>query len=218
MIDYRIISTGSKGNCVIINSIIAIDMGVPFQALKDIYKDLQLVLLTHIHGDHFNRRTIKKLAQERPTLRWGIPDWLACDMLDLVEPKQIDVYDCETVSMYDRDFPVEIGAFPLPHNVPNCGYSVYFADSGESMFYATDTNSMDGIEAKNYDLYMLEANYSEAEITERIRQKQANGEYCHEWDVLHNHLSKEKADNWLYQNMGPNSRYIYLHQHDNQQQ
>lgn len=75
-VDFNIISTGSKGNAVIINSGIMIDCGVPFKALKNHYRLLKLVLLTHIHSDHFNRATIKKLAFERPSLRFGVPEWL----------------------------------------------------------------------------------------------------------------------------------------------
>lgn len=51
---YNIISTGSKGNAVVINGRILIDCGVPFKALEPVKKDLRLVLLTHIHSDHFN--------------------------------------------------------------------------------------------------------------------------------------------------------------------
>lgn len=208
MIEYNIISTGSKGNAVVINKCIMIDCGVPFKALKDVYRSLGLVLLTHRHVDHFNWRTIKMLAQERPMLRFGCPEWLAASLLDLVCPKQIDIYDMSKGVTYDF---IEIKPVPLIHNVPNCGYKIKI--SGEMLFYATDTNSLDGIEIPCYDLYMIEANYNEAEITERIRLKQEAGEYCHEWDVLKNHLSKEKADDWLYRNMGASSQYVYLHSH-----
>ena len=68
---YNIISTGSIGNAVVINNNILIDCGVSFAKLKDFYKSFQLVLLTHIHTDHFNKTKIKKLAEERPTLRFG---------------------------------------------------------------------------------------------------------------------------------------------------
>lgn len=47
---YEVIATGSRGNCVVLNNSIAIDMGVPFKALSNIYKKLNLVLLTHIHS------------------------------------------------------------------------------------------------------------------------------------------------------------------------
>lgn len=47
--NYEIVSTGSKGNCVIINESIAIDIGVPFKRIAPYAKKLQLVLLTHVH-------------------------------------------------------------------------------------------------------------------------------------------------------------------------
>lgn len=48
--EYDVISTGSHGNAVVINREILIDIGVPFKSLKDVYKGLKLVLLTHIHS------------------------------------------------------------------------------------------------------------------------------------------------------------------------
>lgn len=209
MIDYNIISTGSIGNAVVVNSTILIDCGVPFKALKNVYKDLQLVLLTHIHSDHFNRTTIRKLAQERPTLRWGIPDWLACDMLDLVEPKNIDVFGIGLDHCYGE---MIIMPFALTHNVSNCGYIISSSKFGR-MLYATDTNSMDGIEAKNYDLYLIESNHTEDGIRERIQTKETAGDYVYEYSAMQNHLSKEKCDKWLLENMGSNSEFIYMHGH-----
>ena len=70
MIRYNIIATGSTGNAVKINDIL-IDCGVSFKKLKDVYKHIKLVLLTHEHSDHFRTPTIRKLAAERPTLRFG---------------------------------------------------------------------------------------------------------------------------------------------------
>ena len=58
----------------------------------------------------------------------------------------------------------------LYHNVPNCGYKIYFDD--EKLLYATDTNTLEGIEAKGYDLYMIEANYTDEEMAERIKAKE----------------------------------------------
>ena len=47
------IATGSTGNAVVINDSILIDCGVPFKALEPVMKELKLVLLTQVHGDHF---------------------------------------------------------------------------------------------------------------------------------------------------------------------
>ena len=50
IMEYDVISTGSQGNAVVINREILIDIGVPLKSLKDVYKGLKLVLLTHIHS------------------------------------------------------------------------------------------------------------------------------------------------------------------------
>ena len=81
------------------------------------------------------------------------------------------------------------------------------------MIYATDTNNLNGITAKNYDLYMIEANYIDSEIQERIQEKKEAGEYIYEYQALRNHLSKAKADDFIYKNIGENGVYVYLHEH-----
>ena len=209
MIDFNIIHTGSLGNAVVINEVVLIDCGVPFKMLKGVYKKLKLVLLTHIHKDHFNKETLRRLAYERPTLRFGAPEWLVKNLVDCgVKKKNIDVLKMDWKHNY-RQF--EVVPVLLRHNVPNCGYKVHFEHG--KMIYATDTNSMDGITAENYDLYLIEGNYTEQEINERIRDKLDNGGFVYEFSVLNNHLSKEKALDWLYENMGAKSKYMFIHEH-----
>ncbi len=207
---YQIVSTGSKGNAVILNDKILIDCGVSFKSLSPYIKPLVLVLLTHSHGDHFNPSTVRRLAEERPTLRFGTPPWLVDGLVSCAARKSfIDVYEMHTVFDY-AVFKIE--PFPLIHNVPNCGYKIHI--NGKNAIYATDTNSLNNVEAKGFDLYMIESNYSEPEIAERIRLKQESGKHIYEYDVLNNHLSREKADDWLYRNMSSKSTYVYLHGHE----
>jgi len=99
----------------------------------------------------------------------------------------------------------------LDHNVPNCGYKIHFKHG--KIIYATDTNNLNGISARNYDLFMIEANYSDLEINQRISDKKAAGKFAYEMQVIENHLSKEKADDFIYRNIGDNGNYVYLHQH-----
>lgn len=210
MIDYNIIGTGSDGNAVIINDFLLIDCGVPYKAIQPYAKKLKLVLLTHIHTDHFQKGTIRRLAKERPTLRFACGRWLAEPLVRCgVEKKNIDVLDFFTLYGYGK---CNVISVPLTHNVPQCGYKVHFAD-GSKMIYCTDTNNLNGITARNYDLYMIEANHLEDEIKEKIEQKKEAGEYAYELQVIKNHLSKEKADDFIYRNCGPKSRYVYMHQH-----
>lgn len=210
MIRYNIISTGSQGNATVVEDKILIDCGVPFKAIKSVCSELKLVLLTHIHGDHFNRTTIKRLAQERPTLRFACCRWLVPPLINCgVERKNIDVLDFDKMYGYGI---CNIIPFYLPHNVPNCGYKLHFAGRGK-MIYATDCSNLNGVFAKSYDLYMIEANHIEVEIDRKIKQKRVDGLYSYEVQARRNHLSKEQADDWLYKNMGQNSVYIYMHCH-----
>ena len=220
MIEHDILSSGSQGNAVVVNKEILIDCGVPIKSLNKYVKSLRLVLLTHVHSDHFNPATIKYLSRERPSLRFvggywlykrlhkcGVSSW-ALDFLDYGETAVFNSGSHLAKPGY------EITMIPAKHDVLNCGYAVVLP-SGEKLFYMTDTSTMDGIVAKNYDLYMLEANYAESTMSERIAADMAAGQYQRHWRVVHTHLAEETALDWLYRNMGSNSQYILMHAHEN---
>jgi len=203
---YKIINTGSDGNAVIIENIL-IDCGVSFKKLKDHYKKISVVFLTHIHTDHFNRTTIKKLSQERPTLRFGACEWLIQDLVNCgVNKKNIDILEIGKTYNYNL---FEIKPIRLYHDVENCGYMIF--KENKKGIYITDTNTLDGIEAKDFDLYLVEANYEEEIIDQRIKEKEEKGQFAYEYRAKNSHLSKEKTNEWLIANMGENSQYEYLH-------
>lgn len=208
-IPYHIISTGSKGNAVVINDYILVDCGVPFKAIKPFAHKLKLVLLTHIHSDHFRPSTLRILSRERPTLRFGCGCWLVADLLAAGVPAgNIDVL--EPGVMYGYGI-CNIIPVSLVHNVPNCGYKIHFREG--KVFYATDTNNLNGISARHYDLYMVEANYEDDVILQKIADKKAVGEYAYEVQAMQNHLSKAKCDDFVYRNIGHGGEYVYLHCH-----
>ena len=208
MIRYNIIATGSKGNAVQINDIL-IDCGVSFKKLKDVYKHIRLVLLTHEHSDHFRPSTIRKLAAERPILRFGCCRWMVPKLIECgVSPTQIDVYDIG--KRYDYKV-FALSPIKLYHDVPNCGYRLYFGR--KRVLYATDTRTMEGISAKGYDYYFIEANYKKEEIKRKIADKKEQGEYAYEVRAMNEHLSQEEAEDFIYSNMTSKSRYIFLHEH-----
>ena len=215
--EYEVLATGSKGNCVIINGEIAIDMGVTWKKVAPYVKKLKLVLLTHVHSDHFKPSTVKRLHQERPTLRFGCCDWMIKPMLEAgVSKKAIDVIeptlpgDTSRAAIY-RGLAI-VDPMPLAHDVPNCGWSITM--NREHIFYATDTGTMDGIEAKGYEWYFIESNHTTADIEARAAEKLAKGEFAYEMRAASTHLSYEQAMDWLYKNMGPTSQYVLLHGHE----
>lgn len=201
---FNILNSGSDGNGVIIEDIILIDCGISFKKLEDYYKKLRIVLLTHKHSDHFNKATIKKLAYERPTLRFACCEWLVDELVKCgVEKKKIDVLKIGKNYNYNA-FIVE--PIKLYHDVPQCGYKLKIG--ANKLIYATDTNKIDHIKAKNYNYYFIEGNYeNEEELHNR-----ATDEY-YEKRVKETHLSKVQATEWLMKNMGENSKYIFMHEH-----
>ena len=209
--NYRIIESGSSGNATIVENIILIDCGVSFKKLKDYYQELKLVLLTHIHSDHFNKTTLKKLAKERPTLRFGCCEWLVKDLIECgVDKRNIDVYD--NISSFKYSDNLIVTTFDLQHDVLNCGYKLFVND--KKYFYATDTNSLENIEAKDYDMYFIEGNYKDKKQLEERKQKHIEkGEYYYEDRVEKTHLSQVQATEWLMENMDSNSQYIFMHEH-----
>ena len=102
--DYTVISTGSKGNCVIIGDKVMVDCGVSYKAIKPYVKGLQLVLLTHKHSDHIRPSTIRRLQGERPALRFGCGKWLLPSVLACgVSKRKIDVYIPNLKTRYTDD-------------------------------------------------------------------------------------------------------------------
>lgn len=204
LVNYKVINSGSDGNATVLENIILIDCGISFKKLENYYKKLKIVLLTHKHGDHFNKATIKKLAYERPTLRFACCEWLVDSLVKCgVNKKNIDVIEIGKKYNYKI---FQIVAIKLYHDVLNCGYRIFI--NNKKIIYATDTKTLDGISAKKYDLYLIEGNYeSEEELHNR-----ATDEY-YEKRVKETHLSKVQATEWLMKNMGENSKYVFMHEH-----
>lgn len=210
--EFSIIATGSKGNAVIINDEILIDCGVAYKKLEPYVKKLKLVLLTHIHGDHFKPSTVRALHRERPALRFGCCEWMVGPLLDAgVDKYLIDVFELDKPQLYSCNG-FSVMAYALVHDAPNCAWRI--SNGREAVFYATDTGTLDGIEAKNYDLYLIEANHTQAEIQARAAEKMERGEYSYEQRAAACHLSYEQAMDFLARNAGPRSKYVLLHQHE----
>ena len=79
-----------------------------------------------------------------------VPKLIECGVL----PTQIDVYDIG--KRYDY-YIFALSPIKLYHDVPNCGYRLYFGR--QRILFATDTRTMEGISAKGYDYIFIEANY-----------------------------------------------------------
>ena len=207
--NYKVIATGSTGNAVLINDIVLIDCGVPYKSISPYLKKIKIVLLTHSHTDHICESTIRRIAKDKPLIRFGCCEWMVPMLLECgVAKSKIDLFKIGKI--YDYKL-FKISPIKLYHDVPNCGYRLFVGD--EKMIYATDTSHLQGISAKGYDLYLIEANYEEEELQKRIDQKIEAGEYAYEFRVRNTHLSKAQADEFIFNNCKEESIYEYLHIH-----
>ena len=201
---YNVIATGSTGNSVLYFNSILIDIGVPYSRLKPHVKDIQIVLLTHAHGDHINIKTLQRIQKERPSLRIGCGEWMLPHLGGITG---VDVFEIGKIYDYGQ---FKISPFKLYHDVPNCGYRLFKDET--KIFHATDTKTLEGITAQGYDLYCIEANYSEPIAQQMIEQAREKGEFTHIIGSINSHLSEEQCNDFYYKNKSEKSKLIRLHE------
>lgn len=191
---YEILASDSSGNAFLFDEKILLDAGVSFTKLKsrvDISK-IKYVLLTHKHGDHFNKSTIRKLYVETEA-KFLCGRWLKDELGLFVN----NVETINTNQLYKLD-DIIISAFNLYHDVQNCGYRL--VKGGYKHFHATDTAHLKGISAKNYDSATIEANHCEFKALEIINSAKLHGEFTHLQGAMNSHLSVQKALEFVKQN------------------
>ncbi|RIO94479.1 hypothetical protein BUZ39_01175 [Staphylococcus haemolyticus] len=195
---YEIISTGSKGNSVIINDIM-VDCGVAFKRLKEYLYDIKYLLLTHVHSDHIKPTTLKRIKKEFPHIK----------VIGNYEIAQL--YDVDHI--INAGFPMDIDnytfeAFECVHDVVTYGYTWSFNDN--EIIYATDTNSLENAPIKKYDYLFLESNY-DVEKLEQARGKRSKYGYDPYVSGLR-HLSTKDCKTFYYLNRrNKESKLIELH-------
>lgn len=209
----NIISSSSSGNCYIYNQDLMLDIGVSFTKIKTYIKDIKLLCLSHQHGDHLNKKTIKKLLYEKPTIKIVCGEWLVQILVDLGINKK-NIFVLKLNKKYDLGKYI-IELIPAIHDCSNCGYKITIKDNNYKIFHITDTSDISNIDAKNYDLYCIEANYNEELLEEHINQalesEDSENKLYYLNRVKNTHLSSKQAVDFLLENMSDTSEYIYLH-------
>lgn len=149
---YNIISTGSKGNAVLINDVL-VDCGIPFKHLKPHLYNVKYLLFTHIHSDHINPTALRNIRKLFPHIR-------VIGNYEVAQHFEVD-------HIINAGYPIELGdytfeAFECVHDVVTYGYTWEF--EGLSIIYATDTNTLENAPIKKYDYLFLESNYDPVKL------------------------------------------------------
>lgn len=185
---YKILGSGSDGNAIIYFEELLVDIGLSHKIIKQYQNKIKYVFITHKHTDHYNRTTIKKLSNEKPLIKFIVGEHLYDDLIEIIEPYK--VIKVELNKRYKLGEHLIISPIYLYHNVVNYGLRIF--KENIKILHATDTYTLEGIEAKNYDYYMLEANFCE-ELIKEIDETLEEGEFNHSIASRENHLSIQKS-------------------------
>lgn len=157
--------------------------------------------------------TIRKIAYNYPTIKfvYNIEDLKITNILVSNGILAKNCYGILQNEWFDLGI-CKIKLEELFHDVLNS--CCHLEIDGKKLLYVTDTARVDHISAKNYDTYLIEANYhSREELERKIQEAEEKGEFTHLRRVLYTHLCEEDCIDWLKENMGDNSEYCFIHQH-----
>ena len=206
---YNVISSSSSGNAIIVDDILALDVGVAYKKIKPYLDKVRIIFISHIHKDHLNPKTIEQIVYNYPTIRFlsGNREVTKNLYLSGVQPSNI-IYMPNDNKWYDMRL-LKFKMQPVEHDVMNT--CLHFEICGKKGLYVVDTNNVDDIKAKDYDLFLIESNYKEEILQNHIMNCENDDELFYLKRVPNTHLSYQQANSFLIQNMGRNSQFEYIH-------
>ena len=216
MFDIEIISTGSKGNAMLIDNHILIDCGLSFKNLKEHLSKVHKIFITHRHSDHLNLSVLRQIKKHFPHLLKSI--YINQDTYKYIINKDSESFldvnfnilrnqDDFNIKIKGRNYNVR--TFNLYHDVENYGF-IFTKENGETLLYSTDTSSM--IDAPNelFDYILLEGNYDEDTLTEQLLSENVNDGYRAVRNLRH--LSVQQFEEFIFSHSHKDTIAYQLHE------
>jgi len=195
--NYKIISSGSSGNCVIINDVM-VDCGVPFYKIKEELYGIKYLIITHVHSDHLNKITYQRILRNFPLIK----------VIGNYEVKQtVFIHIVANAGFEIATDDYIFTPFECLHDVLTYGFTWEY--EGKKIIYCTDTASLEHAPDLKYDYLFIESNHDEYKLNEaRNEYKGAYNPYL----SGKRHLSTQaaKAFYYLHRNSAE-SEFIELH-------
>lgn len=174
-ITYQILTTGSKGNAILIDNIL-IDAGLTTKKLKTLvsFDDIDHVFVSHKHSDHFDKPIIRAFITN------GTQVYLPEGVREKLEEEgKLDWREYDNVHAIPDNCEFECGdyhvtAVPQKHwDIVNYAYVLTKGD--ERYLYSTDLDTLEPSDLGEglyglgkFDIIFLEGNYDEEWLREYI--------------------------------------------------
>lgn len=174
-ITYQILTTGSKGNAILIDNIL-IDAGLTTKKLKTLvsFDDIDHVFVSHKHSDHFDKPLIRAFITN------GTQVYLPEGVREKLEEEgKLDWREYDNVHAIPDNCEFECGdyhvtAVPQKHwDIVNYAYVLTKGD--ERYLYSTDLDTLEPSDLGEglyglgkFDIIFLEGNYDEEWLREYI--------------------------------------------------
>lgn len=183
LIPIDVIHTGSSGNCAEVGGDILIDLGVRKSLIPNETIDrISALFITHRHGDHVVATTLKWFAERRPELIGRQVFMNADTQRHLMASPDVKVrmiaqqIPSENVVNHKSEFDIRtrsgvyhVRCFECLHaDAETQGY-VFTAPNGESILWATDTETLDFAPDEMYDYLCVEGNWDEGLLYAALR-------------------------------------------------
>lgn len=196
--NYTVISSGSKGNCVLINDVM-VDCGLAFNKIKEHLYHVKYLIITHTHSDHLNFKTLSLIAAQFPRIQ----------LIGNYEVHQ--VFKMNHIANCGFDVETDdyiFTPFACVHDVLVYGYTWQF--EGKEIIYATDTSTMKYAPEKQYDYFFIESNHDEQKL--EAARNEANKYGYDAYAGGKRHLSTQQAKIFYYMNRrNLEAEFIELH-------
>lgn len=174
-ITYRILTTGSKGNAVLIDDIL-IDAGLTKKKLEQLtsFDDIKHVFISHKHSDHFNKPLVRAFIEAGKDVY--LPEGVR-EKLD--EEGKLDWRDHENVHAIPENCEFECGEYHVTALAQKhwdiINYAYILTKGDERYLYSTDLDTLEPSELgkglyglDKFDVIFLEGNYDEEWLREYI--------------------------------------------------
>lgn len=210
MIKFKILASGSKGNCTLVetdNTKFLIDAGISYQRIKHelemigvSLEELTGILITHIHSDHTKGL---KVLLNKTNLKVYIPKDMKKELLTIVTEDRL-----EFISDIENFIDLEIELIYTSHDT-ECSVGYIMTSSNESIVYITDTGYINKKyleKIKNKSAYILESNHDEEMLMDGpypyyLKQRVISD---------YGHLSNKTTAKYLSTIVGDKTKYIIL--------